>query len=104
MILFYQLTTGQFQMTGLFSTIWENAATALATLQYANGKPVPGFVNVPGVYVPGSNGNYAFAVPATISAPAGGGYQVVVTVTCPDGWKRTWTLPAQIVASGQGQE
>ncbi len=104
MILFYQLTSGQFFLIGLFSTVWENTATVYATLQYANGKSVPGFVAVLGVYVPGSNGNYTFAVPATITAPAGGGYQVVVTATVPSGWKRTWTLPAQVVASGQGQE
>lgn len=99
MILFWQLANSTFSMIGLFSTQPENGATVSATLQYPNGTPVPGFINVPGTYVPGTSGNYTFPAPATITAPAGA-YVVVVSCTTPGGLKRTWTLDALIVASG----
>lgn len=102
MIIFYQQTSGSLLLTGLFLTQWENAAEIFATLQYANGKPVTGFVDVQGQYVPGSNGNYSFAVSDSITAPTGGGYQVMIVCNCPGGYSRTWYLPAQVALSNGG--
>lgn len=98
-LVFYQKTTGTLQTIGLMNGAnFANNATLEATLFDQAGKAVPGFMDVAGVYVLGSNGCYNFPVPA-LDLPAGGGYTAYVTATTPDGNTRTWYVDVIIVGS-----
>ena len=97
MLIFYQNATGTFEVNGFTENgSPSNTATMTATLFNPAGVNVSGFIGVPGTYVPGSQGDYTFPIPA-LSVPAGGNYTLVVTATTLTN-TRQWTI-AVIVAS-----
>lgn len=98
-IVFYKQTTGTLQLVGLMNgPAFANNASVTATLYDQAGIAVASFTNVSGTYVPGTNGNYNFPVPE-LNLPAGGGYNLSVTATTPDGNSRTWNLTLIMVGS-----
>ena len=78
------------QLTGLYSlsadgygmlTIknYEDAATVKATLYDVNGIPVSGLIDIPMLYVAGSEGIYRGQVTAAFDPPAAKNYELVIT-------------------------
>ena len=107
-IIIYQTNSGYIPVTGLTDGSFNppqfinSPSSITATLKDPTGADVSGMVDVEGVYVTGSNGNFEFPVPATISAPVGAGYTLVVDIVAQSGAAGHWEIPVSIQVRGQG--